>query len=154
LPQTDSLCRASWRARPRGFLALMTLYESNYVRLRQLTGAFDALPERCRSTPAGDFPLYLCVDERSRYTTTLTLTYRFNLPNGDLAADPDLQVRVYHDAHLAEALGCTQQHRHPQLGDWQANAPLQMGRRWRRNMLLNKWLDYCADLGHRFTGGG
>ena len=36
------LCEAdikvSWRARPRGFAALMGLYESNYLRLLHLAG--------------------------------------------------------------------------------------------------------------------
>ena len=26
----------------------------------------------------------------------------------------------------------------------------EMGERWARNMLLNKWLEYCAERGHRF----
>ena len=26
-----------------------------------------------------------------------------------------------------------------------------LGERWLRNMLLNKWLDYCSERGHRFT---
>jgi len=26
-----------------------------------------------------------------------------------------------------------------------------LGERWLRNMLLNKWLDYCTERGHRFT---
>ena len=25
-----------------------------------------------------------------------------------------------------------------------------LGRRWARNVLLNKWLEYCAERGHRF----
>ncbi len=34
----DSLCVTSWRARPVSFVSLMTLYESNYIRLRSLVG--------------------------------------------------------------------------------------------------------------------
>ena len=34
-----------------------------------------------------------------------------------------------------------------------AGLPAQLGERWLRNMLLNKWLDYCLDRGHRFAGG-
>ena len=37
----DSLCVTSWRARPVSFVSLMTLYESNYIRLHALLG--DAL---------------------------------------------------------------------------------------------------------------
>jgi uncharacterized protein YqiB (DUF1249 family) len=151
LPLTDSLCRVSWRARPRGFIALMTLYESNYIRLRQLSGEFAALPVASVSAPPGDFALHLRVDERSRYTTTLTLTYRFELPDGGQADDPNLQIRVYHDAHLAEALNGVRRHRHPLLSDLQSHAPRHMDARWRRNMMLNKWLDYCTERGHCFA---
>ena len=30
---SDDLCTISWRARPRSFVSLMTLYESNFIRL-------------------------------------------------------------------------------------------------------------------------
>ena len=34
--QDEVLLPVSWRARPRSFVALMSLYESNYIRLRTL----------------------------------------------------------------------------------------------------------------------
>ena len=34
----DHLCITSWRARPVSFVSLMSLYESNYLRLRALVG--------------------------------------------------------------------------------------------------------------------
>ena len=49
---TDTLTRVSWRARPRSFVALMGLYESNFIRLGWLAGAWRRLPAptapRCR----------------------------------------------------------------------------------------------------------
>jgi hypothetical protein len=39
--------------------------------------------------------------------------------------------------------------RHPGLASLQDGLPAGLGERWRRNMLLNKWLDYCAERGHR-----
>src|SRR5204862_370029 len=35
---TDTLTIVSWRAKPRSFVALMSLYESNYLRLASLAG--------------------------------------------------------------------------------------------------------------------
>jgi uncharacterized protein YqiB (DUF1249 family) len=32
-----------------------------------------------------------------------------------------------------------------------ADLPREHGRRWSCNMLLNKWLEYCAGNGHRFA---
>ena len=34
----DTLTPVTWRARPRSFVALMGLYESNYIRLGWLAG--------------------------------------------------------------------------------------------------------------------
>lgn len=126
--QTDALATVSWRARPRSFVALMALYESNYLRLGWLGGDVSALADLAVSRVDGDCELRLQVLERARYTTTIELTY------APLAL-PDLRVRVYHDAHVAEAQGA---------GDGTQE-------RWARNMLLNKWLEYCADRGHRFA---
>lgn len=162
MPQTlheivrnDSWCRATWRSRPGSFVSLMTLYESNYIRLAQLLGSLRDIPDVQTSAPNGDCPLHLHVDERSRYTTTFTLTYRF-IEGGAEVADPDLQIRVYHDARLGEALKCARWHRHPLFSALQSDFHRNdfhrnMDERWQRNIMLNKWLEYCTDRGHCFA---
>ena len=143
----DSLCVTSWRARPVSFVSLMTLYESNYIRLRALVGDVRGLAGRAVSSVPGDLDLHLEALEHSPYTSILRLTYFFADAAGTLA-EPDLEVRVYHDARLAEASRCSRQVRHPGLARLQDGLPPALGERWRRNMLLNKWLDYCAERGH------
>ncbi len=148
----DSLCLSSWRARPESFVSLMTLYESNYVRLRGLVGDVRGLVGRTVSSVPGDLDLHVEALEHSPYTTILRLTYLFDDADG-IVADPDLEVRVYHDARLAEASRCARWVRHPGLADVRAGLPRALGERWLRNMLLNKWLDYCAERGHRLGVG-
>ena len=92
-------------AKPRSFVGLMALYESNYLRLIQLVPELDRLDGCFRSRVAGDCDLYVEILERSRYTVTLSLTYHF-------------------------------EHRE------------ELDRRWRVNMVLNKWLDYLGEQGH------
>lgn len=145
----DSLCVTSWRARPVSFVSLMTLYESNYIRLRALAGDVRSLAGRVVSSVPGDLDLHVEALEHSPYTTILRLTYFFD-DAPEPVADPDLEVRVYHDARLAEASRCARWVRHPGLAGLQAGLPTTLGERWLRNMLLNKWLDYCAERGHRF----
>jgi hypothetical protein len=41
--------------------------------------------------------------------------------------------------------------RHPGLASIRSRVSATLGERWLRNMLLNKWLDYCLDRGHRFA---
>jgi hypothetical protein len=144
----DSLCVTSWRARPVSFVSLMTLYESNYLRLRALLGDVRALTGKAVSSVAGDLDLHVEALEHSPYTTILRLTYFFEDADASVA-DPDLEVRVYHDARLAEASRSARWVRHPGLAGLQAGLPTALGERWRRNMLLNKWLDYCSERGHR-----
>ena len=144
----DSLCVTSWRARPVSFVSLMTLYESNYIRLRGLVGEVRALSGRMVSSVPGDLDLHVEALEHSPYTSILRLTYFFADAEATVA-EPDLEVRVYHDARLVEASRCSRQVRHPGLASLQEGLPSALGERWRRNMLLNKWLDYCAERGHR-----
>jgi hypothetical protein len=145
----DTLCVTSWRARPVSFVSLMTLYESNFIRLRGLVGEVRRLAGRMVSSVPGDLDLHVEALEHSPYTTVLRLTYFFPGEGGPVA-DPDLEVRVYHDARLAEASRCGRWVRHPALAGVQAGLPAALGERWLRNMMLNKWLDYCAERGHGF----
>ncbi len=146
----DSLCVTSWRAKPASFVGLMTLYESNYVRLRGLAGNLRGLTGRRVSSVPSDCDLHLDAIEQSPYTTVFRLTYFFEDEPGQVA-DPDIEVRVYHDARLAEASRCGRWQRHPGLASIRSRVSASLGDRWLRNMLLNKWLDYCVDRGHRFA---
>jgi hypothetical protein len=139
---TESFLLVSWRAKPRGLVALMGLYESNYLRLAALAGHPASLRGSATSLVAGDCELRLSVLERSRYTTDLRLTYLLP-PHGPEQvlpqAVPNLLLRAYHDARLLEVLpGPDQRER-------------ELHQSWSRNMMLNKWLEYCAERGHRFS---
>ncbi len=79
------------------------------------------------------------------------LTYVFDDAGAPLA-DPDLQIRVYHDARLAEVQACARWHRHSMLEALRSHLARELGDRWLRNVMLNKWLDYCVERGHRFPG--
>jgi len=147
---SDHLCAISWRARPRSFVSLMTLYESNFIRLGWLVPDLRRLTGSMTSTVPGEPPLELAVVEQCRYTTTLGMSYIF----GDGASrvrEPELEVRVYHDARLAEARGTAMDPARPHLRRIAAELSRDRGRRWSCNMLLNKWLEYCAGSGYRFA---
>jgi uncharacterized protein YqiB (DUF1249 family) len=150
------LCEAnikvSWRARPRGFTALMGLYESNYLRFAHLAGDPANLRGTVVSRVSGDCDLLLTVVECMRYTTTLCLTYLFGDDPSAPERAPDLRLRAYHDARLLEA----EQFRAPAhaVGATDVRPPpveRELHQRWQRNMMLNKWLEYCAERGHRFA---
>jgi uncharacterized protein YqiB (DUF1249 family) len=145
----DQWVESSWRARPGSFVSLMTLYESNFVRMGWLVRDLRAVNCECVSHSAQDCDLHLMPVELSRYTSVFRLTYQFT-QDGDAVRDPDLEVCVYHDARLAEVRSFRGFHRHPQLAQMQSGLKRELDQRWNRNMMLNKWLEYCAERGHHF----
>jgi uncharacterized protein YqiB (DUF1249 family) len=100
------------------------------------------------------------VTERSPYTSTVNLTYLLPEPSGPRPC-PDMRVRIYHDAHLVEAQPWNSVHsQRPAPGGAPPQPPArarrpsperELDQRWARNMMLNKWLEYCVERGHRFS---
>jgi len=156
----DTTTVVSWRARPRTFVALMGLYESNFIRLGWLAGNLRELSGQYLSSVRGDCDLVLTVTERSPYTSTVNLTYLLPEASGPRPY-PDMRVRIYHDAHLVEAqpwnsvhsqrAAACGAHVQPQPRARRGSPERELDQRWARNMMLNKWLEYCVERGHRFS---
>jgi uncharacterized protein YqiB (DUF1249 family) len=153
--QNETLLPVAWRTKPRGFVALMSLYESNYLRLVRLCGDPARLRGEVVSRVPGACDLRLLVLERAAYTVTLSLTHLFDtLPAvgadvSPLLSYPDVRVRAYCDARLVQA-----QHwadGAPVVAATRAGSEREMHQRWVFNSMLNKWLEYCLDLGHRLV---
>jgi uncharacterized protein YqiB (DUF1249 family) len=133
--------------RPKSFVGLMALYESNYIRLLRLIPELERLDGCFRSRVAGDCELHVEILDRSRYTVTLSLTYQFDNGAGRFA-DPDMRVRAYLDGRLVEAMSLCGDHRHAELRRLVHLHGRELGARWQRNVVLNKWLDYLVEQGH------
>ena len=134
-------------AKPRSFVGLMALYESNFLRLQQLIPEIARLDGYYRSCVAGDCNLHVEIIERSRYTVTLSLSYFFYEFERRIA-DPDMHVRAYLDGQLAEAMSLNGGHHHAEIRRLSRLHGPELDARWRRNTVLNKWLEYLMDQGH------
>lgn len=118
---------------PRSLMVLMGLYERNYRWLVELLGDPERLPQRKCLRLRGMPMLHVEVRRCSRHTIELALTHRFG---GERL--PDLAVRLYRDAKLAEALPLADGRRY-------ADPLARLPARWQANVLLYKWLEYCRD---------
>ncbi len=149
---TGSLIRHARVCCPGSFSGLMALYEENWGLLQALAPGLARLRGAHRSCALVDCDLCLEVLESTRYTMTLKLTYLFEgQGDADVIADPDFTLRIYHDARQAEAVSCINEHRHALLQQLRVES-LELDRRWRRNVILNKWLVYLLECGHLFAG--
>ena len=133
--------------KPQSFVGLMSLYESNYLRLHQLIPELERLDGYYRSCVAGACDLHIEIIERSRYTVTLSLSYFF-YESEQRIADPDMRVRAYFDGQLAEALTFYGDNRYAEIGWLSRVYSKELDQRWHRNIVLNKWLEYLMDQGH------
>jgi hypothetical protein len=126
----------------RSFSGLMDLYEQNYMRLRKIAPDLN-VADQMISSVAGHTDLYLSVRERCKYTTMLSMTYRFGEP-GDYVFEPDLHLRVYHDARVVE-VDLFPRRKH----GWVFN-DYSLQHKWVMNRFLYKWFGFCVHQGHFF----
>ncbi len=127
---------------PRSFSGLMDLYEHNYLRLRKIVPDLEIAAEMISVSP-GHLDLYLSVSERCKYTTMLRMTYQFQ-QNGKTVCQPDMHIRIYHDARIAEVQDrLDRKHRRIYSGQT-------LEQKWKLNRFLYKWLGYCIFQGHYF----
>ena len=168
--------------RPVRLAELMELYERNFRMVEQLVPELDLPFDNAVSRCATDLPLHLSVLERSRYTSAFKLTYEFTDARGTHCA-PDLQLRVYRDAHVVEALRCAKRptdrmskcrdsartrsrnlssrgmpvvSRPPWQAEGEGDPQVErfLSAQWSRNLLLYKWLVYLLGHGHGFGMAG
>jgi len=124
----------------------MDLYEGNFIKLRKLLSDCSLLQDETVSRIAGHMDLYLKIEERSKFTTTLFLSYCFVDAHG-IQLEPNLKIRIYHDAGLAEAVAGSLHHGREKLEYLPSHA---LRQKWRLNRFLNKWLGYLLRQGHSF----
>ena len=130
-------------ANARSFAGLMELYEQNYLRLRNLAPDLEVADEMVSSVPEHQ-DLFLTITERCPYTTMLRLTYRFEDEDGRALFEPDLHLKVYHDARVVEVMQYQSRTRGPMyIADL-------IDKKWTMNRFLYKWLGYCQHQGHYF----
>lgn len=126
--------------------SLIDLYESNYHRLHRLVPELRCIEGTVVSRVAGALDLYLTVHEHQRYTTMLSLTYRF----GD-ELQPNAGIVLYHDVHAAEIVGFRRRpRRRPPGRSWRRRPMPDLERKWETNRFLQRWLGFCHRQGHLF----
>ncbi|MFN4262474.1 MAG: DUF1249 domain-containing protein [Thioalkalivibrionaceae bacterium] len=132
--------------------SLFELFESNYRGLRRLLpdlrerSAGSSFAGRATSAPT----LYLLIEDQSPYTTTLRMTHRFGAHG---TRQPDLAVRIFHDARQAEVLDrfCRQAEGHVVASDLPDQRSLYC--RLQHSRFLNRWLELLHTRRYAFDVG-
>jgi uncharacterized protein YqiB (DUF1249 family) len=128
---------------------LQSACESNYVRLHRLLPNMRANPAARRvALSQGDQllgVLVLEVLEACPYTTTLLVSQEHSLP---WLPVPKMEVRVYHDARMAEVIRAENTRRFRSIYRYPNAAMHQPDEKSQLNLFLGEWLGYCLSCGY------
>ena len=131
-------------AEPNSFVGLMTLYESNYIKLKYLfpkIRQYDA--DRSIKSSFGN-EIHLGINKKSKYTMIITMTYSFE-ESEIIEYEPNLTIKIYFDSRSAEVISIGKLSNKNKLRAITYQNKNIINQLWRRNIILNKWLDYIID---------
>lgn len=130
-------------------LELQAACEANYARLlRLLPDMRGAQGSRRVALTQGEHRLgILALDvlEACPYTTTLQVCQEHSLP---WLPVPRLEVRVYHDARMAEVVRAENTRRFRSIYPYPNAAMHQPDEKAQLNLFLGEWLSHCLACGH------
>ena len=86
------------------------------------------------------------VEERAKYTTTVTVSQS---SSGSLErwSAPELRVRLYHDARMAEVIAWARHHQLKVRYEYPNRFAYQCDEKAQFNLFLGEWLSHCLDQG-------
>ena len=131
-------------AEPNSFVGLMTLYESNYIKLNHLfpkIRQYDT--DKSIKSPFGN-DIHLGISKKTKYTMIISMTYSFE-ESEIIEYEPNLIIKVYFDSRSAEVISIGKLSKKSKLRDITYQNKNIINQLWRRNIILNKWLDYIID---------
>ncbi|MDX1757538.1 MAG: DUF1249 domain-containing protein [Marinobacter sp.] len=143
-----------WVKKPRRYVPdlrrLGALCEGNYRRLERLRQL------EAGGQPVSEFELHrgdlylgrvrMRVLQTARFTETLLLEQIHN--GGKWLNNPELTVRIYHDAGMAEVISCYRDRRIAPVNDYPNRFMHHPDEKVQINSFLADWLDYCLKFGH------
>ena len=131
-------------AEPGSFVGLMTLYESNYIKLNYLFPKIRQYntDKSIKSLFGND--IHLGINKKTKYTMIISMTYSFEEID-IIEYEPNLTIKIYFDSRSAEVIGVGKLNKKSRLRDITYQNKNIINELWRRNIILNKWLDYIID---------
>tara|TARA_B100000963_G_scaffold196683_1_gene171185 strand:+ start:671 stop:1117 length:447 start_codon:yes stop_codon:yes gene_type:complete len=131
-------------AEPGSFVGLMTLYESNYIKLNYLFPKIRQYNTDKSIKSLFGKDIHLGINKKTKYTMIISMTYSFEEID-IIEYEPNLTIKIYFDSRSAEVIGVGKLNKKSRLRDITYQNKNIINQLWRRNIILNKWLDYIID---------
>lgn len=119
-----------------------------FQKLLRIAPELSDTSEYAKSIVSGFMDLNLDVLERSQGYMRIALSHYWKHSSGDMIADPDMEIAVFLDGGLAEALAYQDAFTYEVAYSDGATLP-DLAVHARLNEFLEQWLDNLAEQGHR-----
>jgi len=87
--------------KPNSFIGLMTLYESNYLKLFDLVPNFRDLEGTYIANTSNENDILFTINKKTKHTISFSMSYIFE-DNLGIEFEPNMKVNVYLDGRLAQ----------------------------------------------------
>ncbi|ASP37741.1 hypothetical protein CHH28_03205 [Bacterioplanes sanyensis] len=123
--------------------------EANYLRLQRLLHNVDEGDVRCFALEPSGTSIRIQLEEEHPYTSMLDI--RQAGETAQWITPPQMKVRLYHDASMAEVIRFQNQHRLQGRYTYPNDKMLLPDEKWQLNKFLAEWLDHCLQHGRSQT---
>jgi uncharacterized protein YqiB (DUF1249 family) len=133
----------------------MALCEANYARLIKLLPDVDDCDQRnfIVDMAQQQSTVSICVLERFKFTTSVAISQSSVLtkldPEIQRMMSPTVQVRLYHDAKMAEVTGSNNHQQLKGKYDYPNESMYQVDEKLQLNEYLGQWLSHCLTHGYQ-----
>ena len=129
----------------------LTIHEKIFKKLEKILGEeMEDLPQYQQFRARGFMELNVDLLHEDKESITIALSHYFK-QNGDMIPDPDMEVRIYPDMKMAEAL--TYQDSFGYREVYPAPSQVYLKAKKDLNIFLNQWLSYILAQGFERVGG-
>lgn len=128
----------------------LSLCERNYAQLRHLLPRSGQVGDVMQIQVSAADKYLLKLQELCKFTTTIRIEHVSEpLFYGEMSGwlRPQFEVRLYHDARLAEVVACQQVRQFKAVYDYPNTDMLQPDEKRQINLLLRDWLTLCRTQG-------
>ncbi|MFQ3334218.1 MAG: hypothetical protein ACI8XI_000893 [Woeseiaceae bacterium] len=136
--------------KPNSFIGLMTLYESNYLKLFDLVPNFRDLEGTYIANTPNENDILFTINEKTKHTISFSMSYIFEDSLG-IEFEPNMKVNVYLDGRLAQVSGINEDQNNSIFNKIAHSHGDIINLLWRNNMIFNKWLEHIGDKEYYFS---
>ena len=128
----------------------LTIYERIFRKLERILGDSQKIPEYQQFKASGFMDLNIDRLYGDEESVTIALSHYFK-QNGDIVPDPDMEVRIYPEMKMAEALTYQDSFGYSQV--YPEAGTIDLKTKKYLNAFLNQWLSNILNQGFEKAGG-